>query len=82
MLKIISVETGLQEIKEHLNACGYEVMDMENCYRPVEAVVFTGDISRNDVSQSARIPKSTMLINAMGMDAPQVAAEIEARLGQ
>lgn len=81
MLKIISVETGLQEVKEHLNACGYEVVDMENCYRPVEAVVFTGEQKQNDACQTARMPKSTVVINAMGMDAPQVAAQIEAKLG-
>ena len=39
-MRLISVETGLDDVKAHLGSSGYEVIDMADCFRPVEAVIF------------------------------------------
>ena len=39
-MRLVSVETGLDDVKAHLGNCGYEVIDMADCFRPVEAVIF------------------------------------------
>lgn len=79
MLKAISIETGLDEIKDHLTNCGFEVVDMEQSFRPIEAVVFTGELMSSELA--VRMAKGTMLINALGLSGEQVAAQIEAKLG-
>lgn len=79
MLKAISVETGLNDIKDHLTNCGFEVVDMAECIRPIEAVVFTGELMSRE--HAIRMAKGTMLINASGLNGEQVAAQIEAKMG-
>ena len=85
MLRSISVETGLDDIKAHLHACGYEVVDMDACIRPVEAIVYTGatmQVQVNEVAKGAgRLAENTVMINAAGMTAEQVSAQIEERIG-
>lgn len=79
MLKAISVETGLNDIKDHLTNCGFEVVDMAESIRPIEAVVYTGELMSSECA--VRMAKGTMLINALGLNGEQVAAQIEAKLG-
>lgn len=77
-MRVVSVETGLDDIKAHLSDCGYSVVDMSECFRPVEAVVYRGE-------QAQTIPQmksgtSTTLINASGLTAEEVAAQLIDRL--
>lgn len=79
MLRRVSVETGLQDIKAHLSDCGYQVVDMAECISSVEAVVYTGT-----PVMSVRPPRTTdntVIINAKGLSVAQVAATIEEKLG-
>lgn len=71
MLRTVSVETGLNEIKEYLTACGYEVVDMADCIRPVEAVIYTGaQLTRQPAVH--RLAENTVMINAAGLTAQQI----------
>ncbi|EGO64188.1 YkuS family protein [Acetonema longum] len=73
-MRLISVETGLNEVKAHLKNCGYEVVDMGQCFRPVEATVYTGE--RSGATYSARSAENTVLVNAAGLTPEQVATEL------
>lgn len=80
MLRAISVETGLDDIKSHLNNCGYEVFDMAECFRPIEAVVYTGEIIAAERTNLVRMAKNTVIVNALGMNGEQVVTLLEAKL--
>ena len=69
-MRLVSVETGLDDIKAHLDTCGYEVMDMAECIRPVEAVVFRGPVCTETLA--ARAGEGTVLVNATGRSAVEV----------
>jgi hypothetical protein len=61
----VSVESGLDPIKKRLIERGYEVVDMENCYSSVEAVIYNGGAAVNSIC--AHGPEGTMLVNAQGL---------------
>jgi len=70
MLRTVSVETGLTEVKEYLKARGYDVVDMEECIRPVEAVIYTG--AQLVQQPPKRMPENTMMINATGLSVEEI----------
>jgi len=79
MARLISVEPGLETIKQHLSNRGYEVVDAETWVRPVEAVIYSGQSLTAD---SGRQPaaQNTVLVNAAGLTPEEVAAQLENRL--
>lgn len=72
MSRIVSVESGLHDIKTHLTVCGYQVVDMAENVRPVEVVIYQGLDERNE--NSGKTCKGTAVINAAGMTAEEVVA--------
>lgn len=80
MLRLVSVEPGLTEVKTYLHECGYEVIDMDGCVRPVEAVVYNGLVSaaKTDAYPAAA---NTVLINACGLTPEEVERQLDGRLG-
>lgn len=78
-MRLVSIETGLDDIKAHLDTCGYEVVDMANCIRPVEAVIFRGSADMNTTAM--RSGESTVLVNAAGKTPEQVAVMLGDQLG-
>jgi hypothetical protein len=64
-MRKVSVETGLDPIKQRLAERGYEVVAMENCYSAVEAVIYSGEAMVDSVCTHG--PEGTMLINAQGL---------------
>jgi hypothetical protein len=80
MLRTVSVETGLDDIKAHLNSCGYQVVDMAECMYPVEAVVYARQ-AFEEGKKSEKNAGCTVLINAMGLSGEQVVQTIEEKLG-
>ena len=78
-MRLVSIETGLDEFKAHLGACGYEVIDMANCSRPVEAVVFNG--SASVTTERIGHADNTVLVNAFGKTPEEVAELLGERLG-
>lgn len=75
MLRKVSVEGGLDQVRKRLIERGYEVVDMENCIRPVEAVVFNGGGGVNSVSSHG--PEGTILLNAQGLSPDAVADRLD-----
>lgn len=79
MSRIISVDPGLQAVSDHLQENGYDVVSMAECVRPIEAVVYQGPrLSSPSVQRAAR---GTALVNAAGLTAEEVSAQLENRLG-
>jgi hypothetical protein len=82
MLGLISVETGLNEIKAHLQNSGYAVVDMEEAGASVEAVIYTSepcaDVCREIASSSELF---TVMVNASGLTPEQVAEQLSVRMG-
>lgn len=78
-MRLVSVETGLDDIKAHLDSCGYEVMDMAECIRPVEAVVFCSPVCAG--TPADRVGDGTVLVNATGRSAAEVEGYLKAKLG-
>ena len=78
-MRLITVETGLSEIKDFLNERGYDVTDLEKCARSVEAVVYSGQA----LPALGRYPcaTNTVLVNATGVTPQEVAEQLENRLG-
>lgn len=73
----VSVETGLDGIKKHLSTCGYEVVDMAECIRPVQAVVYCAETVK--AAHPLRYDGSgPLLINASHLTKEQVAATLQA----
>jgi hypothetical protein len=64
-------------MKAHLVNNGYQVVDMAECIRPVEAVIFHGELL--DDNKKIKCAKGTMVINANGLDFDQVVNQIEGR---
>lgn len=77
-MRLVSVETGLDEIKTHLNECGYQVVDMAEHVRPVEAVVYSG-LTANSCNR-IKMARGTAVINAAGLSAQQVASYLDEKL--
>ena len=77
-MRLVSVETGLDDIKAHLNTCGCEVIDMADCVRPVQAVIFSGMAAA--AAKSYRAAGSTVLVNAAGKTPQQVADALNEQL--
>ncbi len=73
----VSVETGLDDIKAHLSTCGYEVIDMENCVRPVQAVVFSGPSTHKPLTRKVN-GDVTFLVNAANLTKEQVVESLQA----
>ncbi|MDF2928604.1 YkuS family protein [Anaerospora sp.] len=77
-MRLVSIETGLDDIKAHLNTCGCEVIDMADCVRPVQAVIFSGLVASS--ATSSRLAGSTVLVNAAGKTPQQVADTLNEQL--
>ena len=75
-MRLISVETGLDDVKAHLGSSGYEVIDMADCFRPVEAVIFSG----HPGSRMSRNWRNTALVNRAGKTPQEVAELLDERL--
>lgn len=75
-MRLVSVETGLDDVKAHLGNCGYEVIDMADCFRPVEAVIF----SSNPGSKGFRNWRGTAVVNSTGKTPREVAELLGERL--
>lgn len=81
MSGLISVQTGLHEIKAHLQGSGYTVVDMEEAGPYVEAVIYTGDRCAEQPKQIGSCSEFfTVMVNAAGLTPEQVAAELSARM--
>ena len=78
MLRVVSVQADLEDIKAHLTSCGYQVIDMEKCISPVEAVVYRGPTVTSQ--SAAKVADNTLVINAAGLSGEQVMQQIEDRL--
>lgn len=80
MQGIVSVESGLDEIKVYLTECGYSVVDMLEAGK-VEAVVYSGEACNPGSSVSSGCCELfTVMVNAAGLTPPQVAEALSARL--
>ncbi len=80
MARLVSVEPGLDPVKEHLSSQGYEVVDPGVWVRPVEAVIYSG--APLEVSQVRHgAAESTVLVNAAGLTPEEVALQLENKLG-
>ncbi|MCX7779396.1 MAG: YkuS family protein [Negativicutes bacterium] len=80
---VISVETGLDEIKAHLEKAGYTVVDMSEAPGAVEAVIYTGPESgcaEPGISSCKEL--YTVMINAAGLTPEEVAAKLAFRLNE
>lgn len=80
MLRLISVDPELVEVKNHLAEQGYEVVAMTECVRPVEAVVYSGQPLPDQTRRSGRA-KNTVLVNATGLSPVEVVDKMEDGLG-
>jgi hypothetical protein len=74
-MRKVSVESGLGGIKQRLEERGYEVVNMENCIFPVEAVVYYGGEPVNAVCSHS--PDGTILVNAHGLTPDAVADRLD-----
>jgi hypothetical protein len=79
MSRRISVEPGLAAVKAHLHQCGYEIVDMAECVRPVEAVVYAGP-PLTDAPTAIPAAENTVLVNACGLSPAEVAAQLDTKL--
>jgi len=80
MLRLITVDPGLKEIKLYLNERGYEVTDMDQCMRSVEAVVYSGQLLTNSLANYP-MADNTVLVNAAGLTPQEVEMQLLDRLG-
>ena len=78
-MRRISVQANMSEVKGYLAGLGYEVLDMENCFRPVEAVVYNGQVMETRGSASMKA-KNTVLVNAAGLTPQEVHTQLDNRL--
>ena len=81
MVRLISVDPSLEQVKDHLSGSGYEVVDSTIWVRPVEAVVYSG--APLPAGRAVRAPgaANTALVNAAGLTPEEVADQIENKLG-
>ncbi len=80
MLRLVSVASGLDNVKAHLSSQGYEVVDQESWQRPVEAVVYSGAPLPAGSGTWVPTADNTVLVNASGLTPEEVARELETRL--
>lgn len=74
-MRKVSLESGLDHIRQHLEERGYEIVPMENCISPVEAVVYSGQPGVTAVC--AHGPEGTILVNASGLTPEAVAERLD-----
>ena len=80
-MRLVSVGSDLEEVKAHLKNCGYDVLNMENCLRPVEAVIFRGQALAPGLSPAAtNRAENTILVNAAGLTPEEVESQLASRL--
>ena len=79
MSRLVSITPDLAKVKSYLNESGYEILDMEECIRPVEAIIYRGEISSPPAAERPRA-KNTVLVNAAGLEPEEVKLELENRL--
>jgi len=77
-MRLVSVDPELVEIKDHLSQCGYEVLNMHEYVRPVEAVVYNGQPVTTKAGGAGKA-RSTVLINASGLKPEDVVVQLEDR---
>ena len=80
MSRLVSIAPELGKVKTYLNQIGYEVLDMEECIRPVEAIIYSGEVSQTPPATDPKA-KNTILVNASGLAPEEVGIELENRLG-
>lgn len=81
MLGLISVQTGLNQIKEHLQNSGYAVVDMAEAGAGVEAVIYTGEQCAGSCKEMASSSELfTVMVNATGLTPEQVAEQLSVRM--
>jgi hypothetical protein len=80
MLRLVSVEPGLESVKSYLDQQGYEVSDMDTCNRAVEAVVYSGQSLQSGAKRQCSAAQNTVLVNAAGLTPEEVAIELENKL--
>ncbi|MDU2065290.1 MAG: YkuS family protein [Sporomusaceae bacterium] len=73
----VSVETGLREVKEHLHSQGYEVVDMAETIRPVQAIVYAGPVVKEQFCCRCD-GDSPLFINATALTKEQVVENLQA----
>jgi len=81
MTRLVSVDPGLEEVKNYLLDNGFEITDMDKCIRSVEAVVYSGQSLTENNSADCPSALNTVLVNAAGLTPEQVKAQLENRLG-
>ncbi len=73
----VAIEESLQQIKEYLNSQGYDVVDLKQNVKPVDAVIISGQdkdvLGMQDVSVHAPV------INARGLTPKEVYEELSMR---
>lgn len=74
-MRRVSVESGLNQVRQRLEERGYEVVPMESCFSPVEAVVYSGAVGA--ASACTHGPEGTMLVNAQGLTPDAVADRLD-----
>lgn len=79
-MRLISVEPGLKQVKDHLDGQGYEIVDAATWVRPVEAVVYSGEPLPDDPARRASGAAGTALVNAAGLSPEEVAAALDNKL--
>ncbi|MBP2655910.1 MAG: hypothetical protein H6Q73_3479 [Firmicutes bacterium] len=79
-MRLVSVDSELTEIKNHLTSCGYEVVDMHEYVRPVQAVVYSGQPILTEGNSRVPTVEGTVLINATGLKPQDVAAQLDERI--
>ena len=79
MARLVSVEPGLDPVKEHPSSQGYQVVDPVVWARPVEAVVYSGaPLAAGRVHNG--VAENTVLVNAAGLTPEEVALQLENKL--
>jgi hypothetical protein len=80
MLRLVSVASGLDNVKAHLSSQGYEVVDQDSWPRSVEAVVYSGPQLPVGSGTWRPAAENTVLVNASGLTPEEVASELASRL--
>ncbi len=73
----VSVETGLEDIKAYLSTCGYDVVDIANCVRPVQAVVYSGPPLPKPLKRKV-VSDVTFFVNATNLTKEEVVESLQA----
>lgn len=80
MLRLVSVEPGLENVKSYLDQRGYEVADTDTCVRAVEAVIYSGQLLQSEANRLCPAAKNTVLVNAVGLTPEEVVTQLENKL--